>query len=157
VLEDLPYAPTATMDIILTLVRPTATTDLTGSPVACLLAPARGTAGDVLGVGVAGVGEAAGAAEAGAVEAGMAEAGVVEVGVDADLLVVSGAADFVVEMGSTVTPVEVSVVAVDSTDPRAAASMAVAVSTEVAEVASTVAVVVTAAAAAGSSVALLQN
>lgn len=49
------YAPTATTDITLTLARPTATTDLTGLLVECLSAPARGMAGDAVGVGVVGV------------------------------------------------------------------------------------------------------
>src|ERR1700685_2160996 len=52
----LQLATMATTDIILTPARLTATTDLTGSRAACLSAPARGMAGDGLGVGVAGAG-----------------------------------------------------------------------------------------------------
>jgi hypothetical protein len=48
------FAPTATTAITLMPARLTATTDLTGLRAECLLAPARGMAGDVVGVGVVG-------------------------------------------------------------------------------------------------------
>src|SRR5580700_11281589 len=49
------------MDTTPMLARLTATTDLTGLPAECLSAPARGMAGDAVGVGVVGAMDAAGA------------------------------------------------------------------------------------------------
>jgi hypothetical protein len=69
----------ATTDIILTLARLTATTGLTGLRVECLSVPARGMAGDALGVGAAGAGGAAGDAALDAILIGMTEGSAVAV------------------------------------------------------------------------------
>src|SRR5580700_2922074 len=53
------------MDTTPMLARLTATTDLTGLPAECLSAPARGMAGDAVGVGVVGAMDAAAGATAG--------------------------------------------------------------------------------------------
>ncbi len=71
------------MDITLTLARLMDTTDLTGSPVECLSAPARGMAGVAVGVGAVGV-MATMVAEAGAMD-GVAMAMVAGSLADADL------------------------------------------------------------------------
>jgi len=67
------FASGDTTDIILTLARLTATTGLTGLQAECLSAPARGMAGDALGVGVAGAGVAALDAALAAILIGMTE------------------------------------------------------------------------------------
>jgi hypothetical protein len=72
------------------LARLTATTDLTGLPAECLSAPARGMAGDAVGVGVVGAMDAAAGATAGVDMAtdGVATATVAGMPADADTRVV---------------------------------------------------------------------
>jgi hypothetical protein len=86
---DLRCATTDTTTIIRTLARLTDTTGLTGLRAECLLAPARGMAGDALGVGV--VGGTAGADAVGTMTAGSEVEGLVDAGLQADAALRVGA------------------------------------------------------------------
>jgi hypothetical protein len=126
-------ALTATTIITLTLVRLTATTDLIGLLAECLLAPARGMAGDGLGVGV--VGAVAGMDAAAGVDAGSSA----DVGLPVDAASRADADSHTVRLAVSMAAVAFAAAAafmaevVDSTAAEGADSTVAAVDTAVAD------------------------